>query len=92
MKIEEFLDKFPNKRKLMHLRKAKAEKMTELVNRRLSYKSPQANAQPTSRITTIMQNNVKNMYPNYSNAPVNVPYPLAPVNMPLPGNYLPNHF
>lgn len=93
IKLDEFLEQFPSRRKTMHLRKAKAEKMSDLVNRRLSYKGSQPISQPMTRITTTTQNNVKNSYiPNYSNAPINVPYPLGPINMPMPSSYSPNHF
>lgn len=90
IKLENYLEQYPGRRKLMHLRKAKVEKMTELVSRRNSYKSPSASSRS---ITTITPNNVRNVYPpNYSNAPVSVPYPIEPINMPMPTSYLHNHF
>lgn len=75
----------------MHLRKAKVEKMSDLINRRLSYKSVQT--PPPRSITTITQTNVRSVYPpNYSNAPVTVPYPIEPINMPMPNSFMQNHF
>lgn len=99
LKIEEFLDQFISRRKTMHLRKAKAEKMLELVSRQLSLKGSSLGQQAASRISVVSQNNNHFQVPNYSNAPVtvpyssnNTPYPLGPVNMPMPNNYTPNHF
>lgn len=90
IKLDSYLEQYPNRRKLMHMRKAKLEKMTELVNRRMSYKSPSASSRS---ITTITPNSVRNVYPpNCSNAPVSVPYPIEPINMPMPTSYLHNHF
>lgn len=85
IKLDAFLDQYFNRRKLMHMRKAKIEKMSEMISRRILYNKA---AQITPRITTITQTNVKGTYPpNYSSAPVSVPYPLEPMNMPMP-----NHF
>lgn len=90
MKLEAFLDQYPSRRKIKHLRKAKLDKMTELVSRRLSFTAPSS---ATRSITTIIPNSVRNVYPpSYSNAPVNAPYPLEPMNMPMPTNYMHNHF
>lgn len=99
LKIEEFLDQFLSRRKTMHLRQAKAEKMSEIISRHLSFKGPSLGQQATSRINATSQNAKNFQLPNYSSAPVNlpyptgnVPYPVGPLNMPMPNNYTPNHF
>lgn len=83
--IEDFLTRFAEFRKIMHLRKVKAEKMSELVNRR-----PLINSVP----------NYVNAPPvainsNYFPSPLtsnSVPYPTGPMNMPLPGSYFHNNY
>lgn len=69
-------------RKDMHLRKAKADKMAELLSRRnSSYRSSNDNIQHS--FTGYPQLG----YPHGSYyQPGSMPYPNVPVNMPMPGN------
>lgn len=74
LSVEEFIQQFLKDRKMMHLRKLKAEKMVELLRqpRRMSSNlpTPHNNYVPQS-----------NFYPSNSN----VPYPAGPISMPMPG-------
>ncbi|XP_063628831.1 vacuolar protein sorting-associated protein 37B [Cydia splendana] len=78
---EQFLEAFEPVRKQMHLRKFKAEKMSELI--RTGSRNSCGNGFSKPYLP----------YPNYGpgqSAP-NVPYPMGPLNMPMPGMYG-NHF
>lgn len=79
MDIEDFLTQFTDRRKIMHLRKVKAEKMSDLI------KQPNIpnyiNAPPVSINS--------NYFPTITNP---VPYPTGPMNMmPYPGSYFQNY-
>lgn len=76
--VEGFLEQFSSRRKQMHLRKVKADKMTEMVQKR-TFASP-ANRTATSNF--------------YSPPPALAPYPMAPMPaMPMPAIFAtPNHF
>ncbi|KAL4712376.1 hypothetical protein ACJJTC_001537 [Scirpophaga incertulas] len=76
---ENFLEKFEPIRIKMHLRKFKAEKMQELLK---SGQISQGNGYSKPYLP----------YPSYGPPSVsNVPYPVGPLNMPMPGMYG-NHF
>lgn len=77
--VEGFLEQFTSRRKQMHLRKVKADKMTEMVQKR-TFASPAANRTATSNF--------------YSPPPALAPYPMAPMPaMPMPTMFAtPNHF
>lgn len=84
--IEDFLQQFTETRKLMHLRKVKADKMSELITQRplINHVPNYINAPPVSINT--------NYFPNMpsNNA---VPYPAYPnIGMPMPGSYFPSTF
>ncbi|XP_050537234.1 vacuolar protein sorting-associated protein 37B [Daktulosphaira vitifoliae] len=92
IELDGFLEDFVNQRKNMHLRKAKSDKMAELLRRRnSSYRSSIENV--TNKIIGYPQ-------PGYSQQPYfqpnnSVPYPSMPVNMPMPmpGNpFINKHF
>jgi len=75
--VEGFLEQFSTRRKLMHLRRVKADKMTEMVGKRTSVSS--ANHSSSSNF--------------YSPPPALTAYPMVPVPiMPMPSMYTPNHF
>ncbi|CAK1541660.1 unnamed protein product [Leptosia nina] len=78
--VDKFLEDFEQIRKTMHLRKFKAEKMGELLR---SGQSSFGNGVSKPYLP----------YPSYANAQgvQNVPYPMGPLNMPMPGMYG-NHF
>lgn len=79
--VEKFLEDFEPTRKNMHLRKFKAEKMAELLRSGSQSSFGNGFAKPYLP------------YPSYGppqNAP-SVPYPMGPLNMPMPGMYG-NHF
>lgn len=79
--VDKFLEDFEPIRKKMHLRKFKAEKMSELL--RTGSQNPYGNGFSKPYIP----------YPSYGppqGAP-SVPYPTGPFNMPMPGMFR-NHF
>ncbi|VVC99742.1 vacuolar protein sorting-associated protein 37B [Leptidea sinapis] len=76
--VDKFLEEFEPIRKIMHLRKFKAEKMSDLL--RSGGQNMYGNGFSKPYLP----------YPSY-NAPQNVPYPVGPLNMPMPGMYG-NHF
>ena len=81
--IDNFLDQFQTTRKLMHLRRVKADKMSDLLTKKPSVSplGPSAAAPypsfPTGGVSY------------YPPAPPvgGAPYPMGPFNMPLPGGY-----
>lgn len=81
--LEQFLEEFPTLRTKMHIRKFKADKMSELIrsNSKFSY----------------FGNGQQNQYTPYPPQGVpyppsqSVPYPVGPVAMPMPGMFR-NHF
>lgn len=89
MEIDEFLDQFLTKRKLMHLRLVKAEKLSKLLQRdpTLSNIPNYVNAPPV---------NINSSY--FPGIPMgggaSVPYPTGPLNMPMPpgASYFQNHY
>lgn len=89
VELDEFLDQFLTKRKIMHLRLVKAEKMTKILSRDpgLSNIPNYVNAPPV--------NINSNYFPGINpNPPSSVPYPVGPMAMPMPGNmnYFQNHY
>lgn len=81
MGVDKFLEDFESIRKKMHLRKYKAEKMTELL--RSGNQSSYGNGHTSQPYLP---------YPSYGNPQVpSVPYPMGPLNMPMPNMYG-NHF
>lgn len=90
VELDDYLDQFLVKRKLMHLRLVKAEKLMKLLSGGVSnyVNAPPLNIN-TAYFPGIPSNNVIPPYPS-SNS---VPYPTGPLNMPMPGmNYFQNHF
>ncbi|XP_072934388.1 vacuolar protein sorting-associated protein 37B [Epargyreus clarus] len=79
--VDKFLEDFESIRKKMHLRKFKAEKMGELL--RSGNQGPYGNGFTKPYLP----------YPSYGppQGVPNVPYPIGPLNMPMPGMYG-NHF
>lgn len=87
--LEGFLEEFLKRREDMHKRKAKADKMAELLSRRNSSFRP-----PINNIQHSTAGYPQPGYP-YSSyfQPSAMPYPNVPVNMPMPGNSFTNrHF
>lgn len=85
--LDGFLEEFLKQRKIMHLRKTKADKMAELLRRRnSSFRASTNNIQPTLRYLQLG-------YPNASYFQLtSTPYPQVP-NMPMPGNpFINRHF
>lgn len=84
--IEEFLQKFTDSRKIMHLRKVKADKLSELIQRRppMSSVPNYVNAPPVTLNS--------NYFPSVPLANP-TPYPAYPsIPMPMPGSYFANNF
>lgn len=78
--VDKFLEDFEPNRKKMHLRKFKAEKMSELM--RSGAQSSYGNGYSKPYLP----------YPSYGPPSIpSVPYPMGPLNMPMPGMYG-NHF
>lgn len=84
LEIEEFLQQFTEARKVMHLRKVKADKLSELVRRRPNNVPNYVNAPPVTVNS--------NYFPTVPLANP-MPYPAYPsVGMPMPGSYFANNF
>lgn len=88
MDLDDFLDAFLTQRKLMHLRLVKAEKLSKILQRdpTLSNIPNYVNAPPV---------NVNSSYfPGIPVSQNSVPYPMGPLNMPLPptASYFQNHY
>lgn len=88
--MEGFLEEFLKRRKDMHMRKAKADKMVELLSRRNNSFRP-------------LNDNIQHITTGYSQPgyipnssyfqPTSMPYPNVPINMPMPGNsFINRHF
>lgn len=80
--IDSFLEQFTARRKVMHLRRVKADKMTEILTRQRNALSPPrsyTHHNPPSHIPL---------------PPVagSMPYPVPGGYMPMPGSYGPNVF
>ncbi|KPI98898.1 Vacuolar protein sorting-associated protein 37B [Papilio xuthus] len=77
--VDKFLEDFEPIRKKMHLQKFKADKMSELL--RSGSQSSYGNGLAKPFLP----------YPSYTQNVPSVPYPVGPLNMPMPGMYG-NHF
>lgn len=78
--IDNFLEQFAASRKVMHLRRVKADKMTEILTRQHNAAHPP-------------QSYTHHSAPSYTPLPPvtgSVPYPIPGINMPMPGSYGPN--
>jgi len=87
--LDGFLEEFLKQRKNMHMHKAKADKMTELLSRRTSsFRVPNNNIQHTTA------GYPQPGYPHSSYfQQTTMPYPNVPINMPMPGNpFINRHF
>nr|XP_018910997.1 PREDICTED: vacuolar protein sorting-associated protein 37B [Bemisia tabaci] len=86
--VDEFLKQFAPRRTLMHLRRVKADKMTEMLTKRNSFsRVPERPMPPKAQ---------PNFAPYFIPSPIpsgvsSTPYPVS-VNMPMPGVLQPNHF
>lgn len=71
--VDAFLDQFQTTRKIMHLRRVKADKMSDLLTKKTSSQAPYPTF-PTGNV------------PYYPPAPPvgGAPYPMGNFNMPLP--------
>lgn len=93
--LDQFLDEFLNKRKLMHLRLVKAEKLSKILSQDPVYGGNYVNAPPLS-VNSNYFPTVPAVNPVSVPYPVNpgqtsVPYPTGGFNMPMPG-YFQNHY
>lgn len=82
MELEEFLEKFVSIRKQMHMRNVKADKLSKLIEGGNPYGSSNYSNVPPMNIN-------RSYFPGMPNVPVPnnaVPYPMGPINMPLPGS------
>lgn len=68
MEVDEFLEQFLSRRKLMHLRKVKVDKLRELI--RKSHTTPGGSGYPIAS--------------NFRSIAPAIPYPTGPVSMPMP--------
>ena len=83
MDLEEFLEKFTLRRKLMHLQRVKADKMAEILTRQPNLL--QQNSTPTSLHSyTVHSTPTVTPMPPITGA---VPYPVGNMRMPMPGAY-----
>nr|XP_022905484.1 vacuolar protein sorting-associated protein 37B [Onthophagus taurus] len=85
--LEQFLDQFLTKRKLLHLRQLKAEKMIKIISRDPLGGSNYANTPPMAINTNYFPGIPQNLNPN------SVPYPTGGFYMPMPhSNFYPNNY
>ncbi|PSN44412.1 hypothetical protein C0J52_05740 [Blattella germanica] len=86
--LDSFLEQFTTRRKLMHLRKVKADKMTEILTKQ-QHSQPHTNSSPAP-IQTYTPHSIASFNPM---TPVagSVPYPVGGIRMPMPGAY-PNFY
>ncbi|KAG5894717.1 hypothetical protein JTB14_006137 [Gonioctena quinquepunctata] len=98
VELEDFVDDFLEKRKIMHLRLVKSEKLAKLLQRDPSIgNSNYINAPPmniNSNYFPGIPSNIPSNLP-YPVGPPSVPYPTGHLNMPMPpqrNNYFQNHY
>ena len=89
--VEEFLEQFTSRRKLMHLRRVKADKMSEIVTKRSSLSS---SSNSVHQSPAVPARNFGGPGYYHQSAFSAVPYPIGAINvMPMPGMFsAPNHF
>lgn len=98
VELDDFLEDFLIKRKLMHMRLVKAEKLSKILQRDPTLSNPNyINAPPVNVNTNYfpgLPGNLPTNSPPYPLAPGVVPYPTGPVGMPMPPsmNYFQNHY
>lgn len=88
LEIDSFLEQFTARRKLMHLRRVKADKMAELLTK-------QHNASHLNSASSPTQGYTHHTAPSYMPLPPvtgSTPYPAVGMYMPLPGSYGANVF
>lgn len=98
--LDDFLDEFLLKRKLMHMRLVKAEKLSKILQRdpTLNNIPNYINAPPVNINTNYfpgISGNIPGNSPPYPLGPSTVPYPSGPIGMPMPPppmNYFQNHY
>jgi len=87
---DEFLEKYVALRKVMHMRKAKLDKMGELMKNPDKNRTPARKA-PEPPPPAANYQAPPGVYPNVSNwntnSPNNLPYPINPSMMPMPPSY-----
>lgn len=90
IELDDFLDQFLTKRKIVHTRLVKAEKLAKMLSR-----DPTLNNIP-NYINAPPVNINSSYFPGVPTHPVSsaVPYPTGPLNMPMPpaANYFQNHY
>ncbi|CAG9831018.1 unnamed protein product [Diabrotica balteata] len=100
LELDDFLDDFLEKRKIMHLRLVKAEKLSKILQRDPSLNNipNYINAPPVSINSNyfpgvnIPGNNPSGPMPPYPIGQPAVPYPTGPLNMPMPPPIRNNYF
>lgn len=90
LELDEFLEQFLSRRRTVHMRLVKAEKMAKILSRNPNPGGPNYVNAPPVAINS-------NYYPgaNVVSPPIpNIPYPMGPIGMPMPGNanYFQNHY
>lgn len=84
--IEDFLEQFMSERKLMHLRKLKAEKMVDLMRQQNSANRNRPTSGPAGLPGTTPYP-PSNFYPGSGGGMPSVPYPMGPLPMPMPNMF-----
>lgn len=92
VEVDAFLDQFAVLRKLMHLRRVKADKMAEIVTKR---RQDQQKSVDSSFLPPLSPSSVANAQPSVPTTGVSffppasgaTPYPLGPITMPMPGSF-----
>ncbi|KAK7874221.1 hypothetical protein R5R35_006263 [Gryllus longicercus] len=84
LEIDGFLEQFSARRKLMHLRRVKADKMTELLAERS--RSPNVLSRSSTSSSQVSHFNSPSFYPlpPVSGSAGATPYPVGGINMPMP--------
>lgn len=88
--LDEFLEQFLSRRKIMHLRLVKAEKMAKILSRNPNAGVPNYSNAPPVSINSHYFPGINPVSPPLPS----IPYPVGPIAMPMPGNpnYFQNHF
>ncbi|XP_071448725.1 vacuolar protein sorting-associated protein 37B [Hetaerina americana] len=93
IEVDAFLDQFAILRKLMHLRRVKADKMAEILTK--IHQDQQKGVDSSPFLPPTLSPSVNNAHPSVpaAGAPFvphpsgATPYPLGPISMPMPGSF-----
>lgn len=91
IELDTFLDDFLTKRRIMHMRLVKSEKLSKILSNNSIFGNNVPNYVNAPPVT--LNSNYFPSYPANPTPTAAVPYPTGPLNMPMPGrNYFQNHY